>query len=66
MSNVCLHCKLSLTKLPLVGNTSIIPGPRVSDIPAGDGKIANPFYSVFSKNRSSHVFGAFDVNLFKN
>jgi hypothetical protein len=37
---------MSLTKLSLAGNNLIIPGRRaslVSDIPAGDGKIANLF-----------------------
>jgi hypothetical protein len=40
---------MSLTKLSLVGNNLIIPGQReslVSDIPVGDEKIANLFYSV--------------------
>ena len=58
--NVCLHCKkrlaifpssagMSLSKLSLAGNNLIIPVQRkfgYSDMPAGDGKITNPFYSV--------------------
>jgi hypothetical protein len=40
--------KMSLNKLSLAGNNLMIPGREnlVSDIPAGDGKIANFFYSV--------------------
>jgi hypothetical protein len=53
-----VHCKkelanfpspagMSLTKLSLVVNNQIIPGQgELSDIPAGDGKMANLFYSV--------------------
>ncbi len=41
---------MSLTKLSLAGKNLIIPGQGefgYTDIPAGDGKIANPFsYSV--------------------
>jgi hypothetical protein len=41
---------MSLTKLFLEGNNLIFPVPSreslVSDIPAGDGKMANLFYSV--------------------
>jgi hypothetical protein len=40
---------MSLTKLSLAGNNSIIRLQEVSlvsDIPAGDGKTANLFYSV--------------------
>jgi hypothetical protein len=39
---------MSLTKLSLDGSNLIIPGRGsfVSDIPAGDGKIINLFYSV--------------------
>jgi len=41
--------EMSLTKLLLGGNNLIIPGQRefmVSDIPAGDGKIGNLFFTV--------------------
>jgi hypothetical protein len=54
------HCKkrlliflslagMSLAELSLAGNNLIIPGQGEfgSDIPAGDGKIDNLFYSVF-------------------
>ncbi len=55
------HCKkwlaifkspagMSLTNLSLAGNDLIIPSQEeymVSDIPAGNGKIASLFYSVF-------------------
>jgi hypothetical protein len=40
---------MSLTKLSLAGNNLIIPGQEefdYSDIPAGDGKNDNLFYSV--------------------
>jgi hypothetical protein len=39
---------MSLTKLSLNGNILIIPAREslVSDIPAGDGKTANLFYSA--------------------
>jgi hypothetical protein len=41
---------MTLTKLSLVGNNSMIPGQgefgAVRDIPAGDWKIDNFFYSV--------------------
>jgi hypothetical protein len=37
---------MSLTKLFLAGNNLIIPGQgKFGDIPAGDGKIFNIFYS---------------------
>jgi hypothetical protein len=43
---------MSFTKLSLAGNNLIIPGAAreslVSDIPAGDGKIVNLFYSVWA------------------
>jgi hypothetical protein len=41
---------VTITKLSLAGNNLIIPGQGelVSDIPAGDGKIVNLFYSVHS------------------
>ncbi len=32
----------------------------------GTGKWLTLYYSVYSKNRSSHVFGAFNINLYKN
>jgi hypothetical protein len=35
-----------LTKLSLARNNLIIPESLASDIPAGDGKSDNPFYSV--------------------
>ncbi len=48
-----LHCKkrlagISLTKLSLAGNNLIFPAREslVSNIPPGDGKIANLFYTV--------------------
>jgi hypothetical protein len=42
---------MSTTKLSLIGNNLILPGQGdfVGDIPAGDGKIDNLFYSVFSQ-----------------
>jgi hypothetical protein len=56
VQNLFIHCKkrlaglpspsgMSLTKLSLDGNYLIIPAweSLVSDIPAGDGKIDNPF-----------------------
>jgi hypothetical protein len=41
--------KMSLTKLSLAGKNSIIPtqGELAIDIPAGDGKIANLFFTVY-------------------
>jgi hypothetical protein len=55
-----------LTKLSLAGNNLIIPGQRpgslVSDIPAGDGKIANLFLqckyhsaAIYIVRRSSYI-----------
>jgi len=41
--------EMSLTKLSLAGN--IVRESLVSDIPAGDRKIANIFYSVGRKGR---------------
>ncbi len=45
--------RMSLTKLSLAGKSLIIPGQGefVCDIPAGDGKIANLFYSVLLERR---------------
>jgi hypothetical protein len=38
---------MSLTKLSLAGNNKIIPGGELElDMPAGDWKIGNLFYSV--------------------
>jgi hypothetical protein len=39
---------MSLTKFPLAGNISLFPAREslASDIPAGDGKLENLFYSV--------------------
>ncbi len=56
IAQVLVHCKkrltifpsqagMSLTKASLAGNNLVIP-ELVSDIPAGDRKIANLFYSV--------------------
>ncbi len=51
-------CRMSLTKLSLGGNDLIIPAPReslVSDIPAGDGNVANLFLQCslqFSSRRT--------------
>jgi hypothetical protein len=42
---------MSLIKLSLDGNNLIIPAQReilVIDIPAGDGKIVNLFFTVYS------------------
>jgi hypothetical protein len=43
---------MSLTKLPLGRNnsvmTSLFQGEFGSDIPAGDGKLANLFFTVYS------------------
>ncbi len=49
---------MSLTKLSLAGNNLIIPGQRefgFSDIPAGDGNIANHFFTVYSTMYSMYL-----------
>jgi hypothetical protein len=49
---------MSLIKLSLVGNNSIIPGhgeSGYSDIPAGDWKISNLFYSVLAKGKEANI-----------
>jgi hypothetical protein len=46
---------MSLTKLFLAGNNLVIPGQKylVSDIPPGDRKISNIFYSVRSDQKAA-------------
>ncbi len=54
---------MSLTNLSLAGNNLIIFG-LVSDVPVGDGKIINYFYSV--RDHTSDLFKLFYSNLLRN
>ncbi len=48
---------MSLVTLSMAGNNLIIPGQGelVNDIPAGDGKVDNLFYSVLSSAQSGNI-----------
>jgi hypothetical protein len=47
---------ISLTKLSLVGNNLIASESLISDVPAGDGKIAKNFLQCTKKMRLSRLF----------